>query len=83
MTNASMTKKLTITVSADFYEGLVRSAGPRKVGAFIEKHLSPLVASKTNLDAGYRAMASDTEREQQATEWCSALTGKTLKNEAW
>lgn len=83
MTTATATKKLTVTVSAGFYEGLVRSAGPRKVGAFIEKHLAPLVASKANLDVGYKAMAADKEREQQASEWCAALTGETLKDEAW
>ena len=63
MRSGVMTRKLTITVTTDFYEGLVRSAGHRKIGAFIEKHLTPLVASNANLDAGYRAMAADAERE--------------------
>ena len=83
MNSAVLTKKLTITVSSDFYEGLVRSAGPRKIGAFIEKNLRPLVATKANLDAGYKAMAADVEREKQAQEWCSALTGEGLKDETW
>ena len=81
MPRSAMTRKLTITVSTDFYEGLVRSAGRRKIGAFIEKYLSPLVASDANLCAGYRAMAADAERENQAKEWCSALSGNSLKNE--
>ena len=83
MRSCVMTRKLTITVTTDFYEGLVRSAGHRKIGAFIEKHLTPLVASNANLDAGYRAMAADAEREKQAKEWCSALAGETVKDEAW
>lgn len=76
------TKKLTISVSADFYDGLVRSAGPRKIGAFIEKHLGALVASKTNLKAGYEAMAADTQREKEAQEWLQ-ISGETLNHEAW
>ena len=83
MTTAYLTKKLTITVSADFYDGLVRTAGPRKVGSFIEKNLTPLVATKANLAAGYKAMAADAERERQACEWCNSLAGETLKNETW
>ena len=29
----------------------------------------------TTLDAGYQAMAADTEREAEAQEWCNALAG--------
>lgn len=76
------TKKLTISVSADFYEGLLRSAGPRKIGAYIEKHLGALVASKNNLKAGYQAMAADKEREKEAHEWMQ-IGGETLKDATW
>ena len=41
---------------------------------FIEDLLKPLVLD-TSLDEGYKAMASDTLRETQATEWCNALSG--------
>ena len=83
MTSGVRTRKLTITVTTDFYEGLVRSAGHRKIGAFIQKHQTPLESSNDNIEAGYRAMAADAEREKQAKEWCSALTGETVKDEAW
>ena len=76
------TKKLTISVSSDFYEGLLRSAGSRKIGAYIEKHLGSLVASRANLKAGYQAMAADKQREREAREWLQ-IGGETLKNEAW
>ena len=82
MTAAVPTKKLTISVSADFYEGLVRSAGPRKIGAYIEKHLGALVASKNNLRVGYQAMAADKEREKEARDWMR-ISGETLNHEAW
>lgn len=29
----------------------------------------------TALDDGYRAMATDTQREAEAMEWCNALAG--------
>ncbi len=76
------TKKLTISVSSDFYEGLLRSAGSRKIGAYIEKQLGSLVASRANLKAGYQAMAADKQRESEAREWLQ-IGGETLKNEAW
>lgn len=83
MTTATIPmRKLTISVSEDFYEGLLRSAGPRKIGAFIEKNLESKVATKKNLDAGYKAMAADQEREKEAKEWV-AIAGETLPNETW
>ena len=39
---------------------------------FIENLVRPYVLD-TVLDDGYRAMAADTKREAEATEWCEAL----------
>lgn len=83
MTTSTKARKLTITVSEDFYLGLKRSAGLRQMGRFIEKHLSSIVATTSNLEAGYKAMAQDKEREAQAKEWCENLNGGTLANDAW
>ncbi|MBX9937009.1 MAG: hypothetical protein K2Y10_10515 [Burkholderiaceae bacterium] len=41
---------------------------------FIEDLLRPHVMD-TALDDGYRAMATDTQREIEAMEWCDALAG--------
>lgn len=68
-------KKLTISVSSEFYEGLLRTAGQRKIGSFIERNLSDKVATKASLEAGYKAMAQDEEYNQEANEWV-AISGR-------
>lgn len=42
--------------------------------SFIEDLLRPHVMDST-LDEGYRAMAADQKREDEAMEWCNALAG--------
>jgi hypothetical protein len=41
---------------------------------FIEDLLRPHVLN-TTLDSGYKAMAADQARENEAMEWCNALSG--------
>lgn len=69
-----MHKKMTITLDEAVYEGLYRRVGRRKMSQFIEDLLRPHVLD-TALDDGYRAMATDTQREAEAMEWCNALAG--------
>ncbi len=69
-----MHKKMTITLDEAVYEGLYRRVGRRKMSQFIEDLLRPHVMD-TALDDGYRAMATDTQREAEALEWCNALAG--------
>ena len=69
-----MRKKLTITLDEQVYEGLHRVIGRRKIGQFIETLVRPHVIQE-DLEAGYRAMAADEAREQEALEWIEALVG--------
>ena len=69
-----MHRKLTITLEEAIYEGLYRTVGKRRISQFIEDLVRPHVVD-TELDAGYQAMAADTEREAAAQEWCNALAG--------
>ena len=69
-----MHRKLTITLEEAVYEGLYRTVGKRRISQFIEDLVRPHVVD-TALDAGYQAMAADTEREATAQEWCNALAG--------
>jgi predicted CopG family antitoxin len=69
-----MHKKMTITLDEAVYEGLYRRVGRRKMSQFIEDLLRPHVLD-TSLDDGYRAMATDTQRETEAMQWCNALAG--------
>jgi predicted CopG family antitoxin len=56
-----MTRKLTITVSEDVYEGLHRHVGRRRISQFLERLARPHVLSQ-DIEAAYRDMAADEER---------------------
>jgi predicted CopG family antitoxin len=67
-----MHKRMTITLDADVYDGLNRMVGKRRISQFISDIVRPHV-SDSALDAGYRDMASDEARENEAGEWIAAL----------
>jgi predicted CopG family antitoxin len=67
-----MARKLTITVSDEVYEGLYRVVGPRRTSRFLEQLARPHLV-QPDLEAAYREMAQDEEREAQAREWSEAL----------
>ena len=69
-----MQKRMTITMDESVYEGLLRVVGRRKISAFLENLARPHVLGDELAD-GYRAMAEDTEREQEALAWSEALVG--------
>ena len=68
-----MHKRMTITLDEVVYDGLYRTVGKRRISQFIEDLLRPHVLDSA-LDDGYRAMAADVSREQEAQEWCYALS---------
>jgi len=67
-----MAKKLTITVDDAVYAGLHRVIGPRRISRFLSDLARPHVLAD-DMEAGYRAMAADTEREREAVEWVESL----------
>jgi len=69
-----MQKRMTITMDEAVYDGLVRVVGRRKISAFLERLARPHVLGD-DLAAGYRAMAQDKAREQEALAWSEALIG--------
>jgi predicted CopG family antitoxin len=69
-----MTKKLTITVKDDVYEGLHSVVGRRRISRFLNDLARPHM-TRAELAEGYRAMAADAEREREAAEWVDNLTG--------
>lgn len=74
-----MERTLTITLPDDVYEGLQRQVGPDHVSQFIESLLRPLVTADDELEAAYRDMAADTEREREATAWIEAIPDDALE----
>ena len=70
-----MSKKLTLSVSDAFYEGLYSVAGKGNIGHYIEEMLSPHILQK-DIDLGYAAMAKDEQQNKEAEEWCENLLGE-------
>ena len=63
-----MQKKLTITLDEEIYIGLKEVVGSGKISRFIENLVRPYVIKKP-LEEGYRNMAGDREREEEAEAW--------------
>ena len=69
-----MQKKLTITIDEQVYEGLHVVIGRRRISRFIEDLVRPYVVYQ-ELEAAYKQMAQDEEREAEALEWAEATVG--------
>ncbi len=69
-----MSRKLTITVSEEVYNGLHARIGAGRISRFIDALARPHVVD-TELDAAYREMAADAGRETEALEWAEAIVG--------
>ena len=69
-----MHKKLTITLDKQVYEGLHQVVGRGNISKFIESLVRPHVIG-TDLEADYRQMAQDEERERQALDWAENTIG--------
>jgi predicted CopG family antitoxin len=61
-------KKLTITVDEEVYQGLHKVVGRRNISRFSTELARPHVVHG-DLEAGYRAMATDEDHEREAMEW--------------
>jgi predicted CopG family antitoxin len=68
-----MSKKLTITVDDEIYQGLHSVIGRRRISRFLNDLARPHVLRR-DLAEGYLAMAADTAREPAAAEWVENLT---------
>jgi predicted CopG family antitoxin len=80
-----MTKKLTVTVSDEVYEGLHRRIGRRKISRFIDEIAREHFMEK-QLDADYAEAAADEAREREAKEWTESGVDDGLPDEdfsAW
>jgi predicted CopG family antitoxin len=67
-----MSREVTITVSDEVYHGLQAVAGDRTMSELIEELARPVVAT-ASLEASYREMSSDVDREREADEWTESL----------
>ena len=69
-----MTKQLTITLDEHVYRGLQELVGEAQISEFIENLVRPHLL-QADLEEGYRLMAQDTARENEALEWSENLIG--------
>lgn len=69
-------------VSDGFYDKLRTRAGARGMGRFLEAIAAPHLGA-SDLEAEYRAMAADEEREREALEWIEANVDDALPDEDW
>ncbi len=74
-----MSRKLTIFVEDDVYEGLKRNVGHRGISRFLNDLARPHVTQDV-LDDDYRAMAADEEREAKALEWAEGVIADVADN---
>jgi predicted CopG family antitoxin len=70
-----MRRRLTITVDEEVYDGLHRIVGRRRISRFLTELARPHVVSH-DLEAGYRAMAADEQREREALKWIEGLVAE-------
>ncbi len=72
-----MSHQLTITISDEVYQGLQTAAGSRSISELIEELARPIVA-ESSLEALYREMSFDVDREGEADEWTEGLIQDSL-----
>ena len=74
-----MQRKLTITISDEVYRGLHERIGRGEISRFVESVLRPHVVEEEELEAAYREMAADEEREREAREWIEVAPDEGLE----
>lgn len=69
-----MSKRLTITVPDEVYEGLHAVIGARRISRFISDLARPHVVQR-GVSKAYEQMAADEAHEREALEWADGLIG--------
>lgn len=75
-----MYKKLTLNIDENIYYGLRSVIGERKISRFIENLVRPYII-RSDLEAAYKEMAKDGEREKEANAWCENFVGDATHEE--
>lgn len=72
-------RQLTIMIDEETYRDLHNRVGRDEISSFIEEMLRSRLLASEDVEAGYRAMAADANREREAEEWSEALLSDTLR----
>ena len=74
-----MSQTLTISLPDDVYQDLQSRVGTEDMNRFVANLIRVHVTTVEDLDAAYREMAADEEREREAREWLEADLGEELE----
>ena len=74
-------KKLTITVDDEVYKGLHTVIGRGNISRFLNDMARPHVVLD-DIEAGYKAMATNDEREKEAFVWSELTIADMVHDEA-
>lgn len=72
-------RQLTIMIDEETYRDLHNRVGRDEISSFTEEMLRSRLLASDDVEAGYRAMAADANREREAEEWSEALLSDTLR----
>ena len=75
-----MSHQITITVSDEVFQSLQTVVGGRTISEFFEELARPIVTEPC-LEASYRNMVLDGEREREAAEWIEAVVHDSLSGD--
>jgi hypothetical protein len=76
-----MSRSVTITLTDDAYQRLQEQFGDDQIDRVIGNLLRPYIDTDAELDAGYAAMAADTEHEAEALEWIETRPDEGLEDD--
>ena len=72
-----MQRELILNVDERLYDTLMSMVEKQTIGdllaEFIQTRFSRRAFTQTEMEEGYKAMASDQEYEREAMEWCNGL----------
>ncbi len=77
-----MSRTITITLEDAAYNRLQEQFGEGTIASVIENFLRPYTRTEAELDAEYKAMAMDQEREAEASLWDAAELGDVMDDES-
>ncbi len=80
--NIAAKRKLTIMLDAEVYDGLKNKVGGRGIGAYLSQLARPFVV-EDEIEAGYKALASDVESNKEADGWIEGTREEIVGENVW
>mgnify|MGYP000900490513 FL=1 len=65
-------QKVTLSLDVQVYETLIKVAGKRGIGVYVNNLVLSRFPSHDSLEAGYQALALYEEKDQESKDWLDA-----------